>query len=146
MHDRIIAWFCLGLAVLIGILGYQLGVGALEKPGPGFLPVIAAGFIALFSLLLLLRNVPSGGEKKIFQGIFWHRIILTLLLLFIYSFILPRVGYLLSTFLVMTVLFRLIRKVPWGYVILWGAVSSLASFLIFNTWLEVTLPAGFLGF
>ena len=146
MYDRILAVFCLALAILIGFLGIRSDMGSLENPGPGFMPMIAAGLIFLFSCLLLLRNLPSKEGKGPFQGVLWKRIFLTLFLLFLYSLILQRAGFLVSTFLIMSTLFRLIEKPSWSYVIFWGAIASGISFLIFDIWLEVSLPKGFFGF
>ncbi len=55
------------------------------------------------------------------------------------------IGYLLITFLLMAFLLRAIEPQPWKTVIGWALAGSLGSYLIFEVWMKLRLPRGFLG-
>ena len=55
------------------------------------------------------------------------------------------IGFLIVTFLLMAVLLRFIEPQPWKAVIGWALVGSVGSYLIFEVWMKLRLPKGFLG-
>lgn len=65
-RDHVVAAVLLGLAAIALVLSTELPVGTLGSPGPGMLPMIAIGFITLFSLVLLTaaRNSPPFAETR----------------------------------------------------------------------------------
>ena len=56
-----------------------------------------------------------------------------------------KVGFLIATFLLLFLLFRLERK-RWILTTLWSIVATVASYAFFQLLLQTQLPAGWLGF
>ncbi len=146
MYDRIIAAACFTIAVVVLFFGLKMGGIVLDNPGPGFMPVLSASLIILFSILIFIRKRKNGETRRPFEGIILYRIVLTILILFAYGFILPWAGYISTTFVGMISLLLLIKNYPLTYVLGLSGFTAIFSFVIFNSWLEVSLPKGFWGF
>jgi len=73
------------------------------------------------------------------------RLVATVLALFVYALVLESGGFLLSTFLLMIVVFR-IEPLRWPFAIGGAAAAAVLSQLVFKTWLGVRLPPGPWGF
>ncbi len=55
-------------------------------------------------------------------------------------------GFLLSTFLLLFLLFRVQGAYSLGKVLCLSAASTIASIVVFDLWLGVQLPRGFMGY
>lgn len=142
-----ILWLCIAIAVLVASV--RLGLGAYQNPGPGFLAFWAAVLLALFSGVLLLVSL-SGQENSNPLADLWKRRkwsipLLVVVTMIIYGLVLPKLGFLPTTFVLMVVLFAL------GKMKLWQAIPSamlaaLATFVLFDWLLKMPLPRGFFGF
>ena len=64
---------------------------------------------------------------------------------FLVVFVSPRMQLFLITFLFMASLIRFVDPQPWKRVIGWALVGSVGSYLIFEVWMKLRLPKGFLG-
>jgi hypothetical protein len=62
-----------------------------------------------------------------------------------YAVLMPRLGYLAATFLLMAVLFSLDGRRRWWAVAGWSLVVVLATYLVFHGCLKVQLPSGLMG-
>jgi putative tricarboxylic transport membrane protein len=142
-----IVWMALGCLFVVGAL--QLGLMRKGVPGPGFLPFLsglALIFVSLFVLIPALRQ----GEKA--QGDFFPepgslRILLSALAaLFAYGVALEYAGYLITTFLFMFFVSRLMEPKGWRTTTLIALLTAGLSYLLFVVLLEVQLPRGPLGF
>jgi hypothetical protein len=71
--------------------------------------------------------------------------LLALIALFVYAFALKYLGFLVTTFLFMVFLLKVIDPQRWGTVFITALVTSAAAQLLFKTWLKVQLPRGILG-
>ena len=74
------------------------------------------------------------------------RIIIIIGALLVYAFALSRLGYLLSTVLLMGVLFSLAERRNWLIIIIKAVIATLITYLIFEKWLACQLPPGMLWF
>jgi putative tricarboxylic transport membrane protein len=104
-----IFWLVLSTAVCVE--SWSLKVGGLHNPGPGFLPFYTAillGLLALISLLQTLKE-SEGPASEIWGGIQFGKLAILLGTLFLYVFLLDRLGFLLGTFLLLLVLFRIVE-------------------------------------
>jgi putative tricarboxylic transport membrane protein len=144
-----IAWLI--ISVLIFIESLALDLGTFNFPGPGFFPFLTSVSMAFLSGLLLWSSVRQrrGKEDNTVvwaKDIDWRKIILTLLSLFVYVFFLEKLGYILTTFLLMVFLFKIIEPQKWSVAILSSSLAVLATYIIFSGWLQAQFPKGWLGF
>jgi putative tricarboxylic transport membrane protein len=139
--------FWLTLAVLAGIESWRLGVGDFHSPGAGFLPFYAAilfGVLAVVSLLQDLRTM-SGTASEIWGGVNWFRWIALVISLFLYVAVLEWLGFIVATFLLMLVLFRLLEPYRWTTVLFLSLATMGSAYLFFVVLLESRLPRGIWG-
>lgn len=142
-------WLAFSILVIWGALG--LGLGSLSTPGMGFMSFGAAALLAMFSVARLIRSSKGDDRegaagKALFRGTLWWRVVSVLAALFGYLLILPRLGYLISTFLLMSLLLWIAggRKV-WR-IILYALCMAVVTYYVFSKWLNCQFPEGFLGF
>jgi putative tricarboxylic transport membrane protein len=127
----------------------QAHVGTFRSPGPGFLPFwsgVALGALAI--ILAVTSFLKKEGEKvtKQWIGVRWSKVIFVLASLFVYSVLLDRLGYLITTFGLMLFLFGLtVRPKMWIWV---GSaiLTTVVTYFIFYMLLSVQLPRGKLAF
>jgi putative tricarboxylic transport membrane protein len=141
-----IFWLVLSTAVCVE--SWSLKVGGLHNPGPGFLPFYTAillGLLALISLLQTLKGA-KGSASEIWGGIQFGKLSILLGALFLYVLLLDRLGFLLGTFLLLLVLFRIVEPYGWKTVLFSSLLTTVGTYLFFVILLESRLPRGFLGF
>ncbi len=148
-HDRISGLFWLGVSIFACFKSLQVEVGTIRSPGPGFLPFWAGVIVAILSLLLLaksfVRSDVQDSPVPLLHGTGWTRILLFLVILCLWAILLQRIGYLVSTFGLMLSLLSLSERMRWWRRILGSILISSATYILFNIWLGVQLPAGILG-
>jgi putative tricarboxylic transport membrane protein len=140
--------FWLAVGLLICEEAYRINLGNFHNPGPGFLPFGAGLVLAGLSSVVLLRSL---GRRIMEKESFWAekdrrlKVGLTLVTIIIYGLLLEPLGFLLTTFVTMGFLFKAIEPQRWRTVLLGAFLSALGAHLIFQVWLKVELPTGFLG-
>ena len=141
-------------AVLLTLAGYiffaagTLPFGTVRVPQTAFFPRTLAVLLGIMSVIGLARTLAGrealrGGEKIETQG--WIRIAVTLMTLAGFALALERLGFLLTTFLLMISLLRAIEAQKWRNVVVVALATALISYAIFYWLLGVPLPAGLLG-
>ena len=141
-----------GFLLIIGFLiceeSWRINLGELHNPGPGFLPFgtgLILGGLA-FAVLVRTWRAKNWGDKAFWADRSrWPKIFLTLACIFVYGVLLEPLGFLLTTFLTMGFMFRAIQPQRWRTVIAGAFFSAVVAYLIFDAWLKVELPKGFLG-
>jgi putative tricarboxylic transport membrane protein len=151
VHQRIGSIFWLIIGMYTAIKGYLLGLGNLRHPGPGFIFFVAALFLIILSLIDIgtsSRQVDKERDTKqhLWTGLRWKKVLMVtgILLAYIYSFDL--LGFFLSTFFLMVLLFKGVEFTKWWVAILSSLITISISYGIFNVWLKVPFPTGMLGF
>lgn len=151
VYDRGSSLFWLLLSVSILIESVHLGIGTVRNPGTGFFAFGAAVLLGILSLILFLQTLSKRVEAKVeplFSGTAWKRPLLILIVLVIYSKLMPLIGYLISTFLLMVFLLWMLEpnRIKW---FLWSLVvafvSTLISYYAFSILLNCQFPAGLFG-
>jgi|WetSurMetagenome_2_1015567.scaffolds.fasta_scaffold1235337_1 hypothetical protein len=145
--DAIAACLFLVFVVVLGIEAFHYPVGSsLRKVGPGFFPLVCLAFLAVFSGILLIR---SAKDWHLNLRARWPRsitpAIITLSSIFAYGFVLPWLGFLLTTFFFSFVLFWQGYPRRWMLTILGAALTSLLAVLVFEIWLKIQFPRGLIG-
>jgi putative tricarboxylic transport membrane protein len=130
----------------------KLGIGKLNAPGPGLMPFLLGflfGLLALYKLVTrILRHTQpeerSKEEKEADRdGIAYKKVILVTGALFVYAILLEPLGFILTTFLTMTLLFRSAGFKQWGFAVACSAGVVLITYFLF-TYLGVRFPPGIL--
>ncbi len=147
-------WVLLGIALCIGSIKLQLGT--FHVPGPGFLPLLTGASLGIFGLVLMVSKVLAGerGEEHRQKGAGWVRWswrrsctpMLTGMILLAYIALLEPLGFLLTTFVCLLLLFKLSEPNRWLMPLLLSSITSVVSYLLFSIWLQCQFPKGVLKF
>jgi len=132
--------FGLVIGIFFALSGIKFGLGTLSRPGPGFLPVIMAMFLIFFSLFNFIKDLFR--PAKTISQIPWKRAVWVIASVFLYGLLLDLLGFLISTFIMMFILFGLLRgKSKWTHVFIYAAGTALAAWLVFSVALSVPFPS-----
>ncbi|MGH7325130.1 MAG: tripartite tricarboxylate transporter TctB family protein [Candidatus Rokuibacteriota bacterium] len=158
------AWSAGALAVLV-VVAYihstRLDVGSVARPGPGFFPLVltvALGVVAVALLLASTRRrhgdqrageeagpASEGPGAEPIPRIRLGKLVATVGALAIYLALFERLGFILATIGFLAFLLGTLGAYRWPIAIAAGVLVALATYLVFDTWLQVRLPAGVLG-
>lgn len=140
-------WILFSLVTCIE--AYRLKLGAVTKPGSGFFP-FSAGLVmlvlALVALMQLTRQEKKEGESAGREEVRWWNIVIILAAVGAYAFTLETIGFLINTFLFVTLLLKVIEPQSWKASILGGVIAAAAANVLFNVIFKAQIPSGILGF
>ncbi len=149
--DRVssLFWLVFGLLCMYGSV--LLGLGTLREPGTGFFPLLAGGFFTLLALVVFVRSlIPGRGFQpripSLWKETIWHRPLAVGVLMAGYILALERIGFLLTSLIVLLIMLKGVEKFPWWKTLLISIVSSGSTYLLFHVILKATLPTGIFGF
>ena len=146
-------WSGIALSILsAGMISaaLRLPYGNLHNPGPGFFPLWLGVILGSMSIAFFVQTTRGKESERTLKEILeedvrWGKVLLVLGALILYGFLMDTIGFLIVTFLLMIVLLRFIEPQPWKVVIGWALAGSVGSYLIFEVWMKLRLPKGFLG-
>jgi len=129
---------------LICLGSVKMGIGKLSEPGPGLMPFGGGILLGILSLAdLLLRNSSRiKGDEIGFKGVRWGRLFLSIAPLFAFTLLLPILGYLITTFLVMLSLYKCIEPQKWWVALSAALLSTILTYLLFGVALKTFFPEG----
>jgi hypothetical protein len=148
-YDRISSGFWLLISLAVFVESIRLGIGTLHNPGRGFLTFGASGLLGILALVLFVQaSIRKEDVERVslFGGKLWERIVFVLIALGLYSVFMPTLGYLISTFILMTLLYWVLEKKKIGWVFVSSFLSTVMTYLVFSKWLNCQFPEGFFGF
>jgi ABC-type glycerol-3-phosphate transport system permease component len=129
----------------MGAIGLKLGTPS--DPGPGFLPFGTGALLGILALVHLLKVsvVVSNGKNEEFlrQEVKWRSTLVVVLAVLVYALLLPFLGYLIATFILMVVLFSLNDRRKWSLVIPASLLVIGITYFVFHVWLKVQFPPGY---
>ena len=138
-------WIAAGLLACYGAT--RLGLGSVTEPGAGFIFFWAGVFLVILSLIVLADSVRSSEESVRNTGeMNWIKIALVLLSLVLYAFFLEKLGFVLTTFFLLSFLLSCIEDTNWIRSLGVAGVAAMACYAIFELWLKIRLPKGLFGF
>lgn len=148
-YDRIssLVWVGIGLAVCLESI--RLGPGVLSAPGPGLVPLGCGLIIETFGLIIFARTFRNVAEERKAlweRGTHWGKLVSIPGALMGYAFLIDLLGFKLVTFLWVGVMCLTLGKMEWKATLLTSAVTMLLSYILFEYYLGVRFPRGFLGF
>ncbi|MCX5911166.1 MAG: tripartite tricarboxylate transporter TctB family protein [Deltaproteobacteria bacterium] len=145
--EQITCLFWIFVSLFVGTGAVTLKLGTPSDPGPGFLPFGTGALLGLLALAHLLKVSFSPFEKdpagNPWKGLKWQRSISVAVAILFYALLLPHLGYLVTTFLLMAILFSLYDRQRWGVVVLASFLVIGVTYLVFHVWLKVQFPSGF---
>jgi putative tricarboxylic transport membrane protein len=147
--DQTSSLFWLLVSILVFVESVRLGIGTVHDPGRGFITFGASGILGILSVALLFQaslRKDEGRREPLFAGTLWKRAIIVLVALVVYSRVMPVAGYLVSTFLLMVLLFWLLERKKILLVVLSSFLATLLTYLVFSKWLNCQFPDGLFGF
>jgi len=147
-HDLLssIIFFCVGLFIVF--YAPQFGIGTLSKPRTGFMPFLTGLIICALATTIFIQALldKSGKAEKIWARVKFRKLIFSILMLIAYALLLVRLGFIINSFILILFLTRYMGSQSWRKSFLCGGLSSILSYLLFETWLKAQLPRGILGF
>jgi putative tricarboxylic transport membrane protein len=106
-------WVAVGILACYGAT--RLGLGSVTEPGPGFIFFWSGLILVLLSLIVLADSVRSTEDTVLQMGeMNWAKIGLVLLSLLLYAFFLERLGFVLTTFILLSFLLGWIEGTNWA--------------------------------
>ena len=116
------------------------------SPGRAFAVSFGCIFILLssFRLVAVVRSEePADTEEQGQTKTEYWRLSMMVVALLIWALVIESLGFLVATFILMTLLYRAAGFTKWYMAILWGLVTVLATYFVF-TYLGVRFPPGIL--
>jgi hypothetical protein len=138
----------LGLLVTVGAL--QMPVGSLAQPDDGFMPLVTGSAMVALSAGLAWRSLRRPIQASQHQP-FWPesqsglRVACVIGAMLVYVVAFEWVGFVPATFALFVFLLKAIDPVPWKTTVLMSILVTVGCFLLFQVWLKVQLPAGWLS-
>ena len=141
---EIVAGLCF-LAIAIGFTvgAVKLQIGAPTEPQPGFFPFWGGLIlIALSALFLFQAWGGRAGESHAFGRLGGPVVVVLALILYVAA--MEKVGYVITTALLSAVVLKVLETKPQAIVLV-SLILPVASYLLFDRLLGVTLPLGWLS-
>lgn len=147
--DQVTSLILLGLAIFLGLESRRLSyLSAPGVPGPGFLPFwLAVGLaVGAVGILVESRGKAVGVAAWFPSREGMGRVAALAILVGLLAFAIKPLGMLLAVGLYLLVFLKMYLPGRWPWILSAAAGTPLALHIIFERWLKVPLPSGFLGF
>ncbi len=148
--DQFSSLFWIAIAIGIMLLSRKYGVGNFHEPGPGFITFFAGAILIVLSLVLFFFSFGDRAARNslgdLWAGLQTRKVLYVILLLVAYTFSLKPVGFLISTFALLVLLFRVKGSYRFKTIFLMSILVTSGSYLVFEIWLKAQLPKGIVGF
>lgn len=148
-YDRETSLFWLVISISFCIESLRLGIGTFGNPGMGFMAFGASGLLGILSMTLFLLDSLKKEKAKIeplFAGKLWKKVLLVLTATLIYARLMPMAGYLISTFILMSFLFWIVKgRQKWWWVLVLSFITTVITYYVFSKWLGCQFPEGLFG-
>jgi hypothetical protein len=144
-----LAWIGFGILVCWG--GLNLGFGSFSQPHAGFMPFLAGLLLGLLALGDLVSGIvrqwkSEKSDFEIWADIHWKKLLLTMVILFLYTAFFTTLGFVIATILLLFYLYRIVEPKPWKWVVFASVLTTLLFYLGFKVGLDSQLPRGLLEF
>jgi putative tricarboxylic transport membrane protein len=141
---EIVVGFCflaIGIGFTVGAVRLQIGVPT--EPQPGFFPFWDGMILIALSAVFLFRAWGGrAGESLAFGRLGGPAVVVLALVLYVAA--METVGYVITTALLSAVVLKVLETKPRALVLM-SLILAVASYLIFDRLLGVTLPLGLLA-
>ena len=141
--------FLFGL--LTAALSLGMPIGTFRMAGTGMFPLFLGIFLMILSGVFLLKLFVQGKEKQegkeasIESSESPIQLLLFLGTMVLATLFFSRLGYPLTSFLLVLGLLRTLGVKRWGPNILISLVTAAGSYFLFVKWLDIPMPKGWIG-
>lgn len=146
--DQYSSLFWLFAGAGITLMSLKYGFGTFHEPGLGFTTFWAGLILTCLSLVIFFSSSrPSknrGGLRELWAGLEVEKVIYVIALLSAYALVLRRVGFLISTFILLFLLFRMTGAYRLRTNLIMSFLITAGSYIVFEVWLQTQLPKGIL--
>ena len=146
-YDIYIALLWAGLAIFVIANSLTLKLGVPGSPGPGFFPLIVGFIFLFFSGMIFFAAIREKKHDTMFSEMpnFRWNVFYNIGILLLYSiFLLERLGFVISGFLILLYFYKVSSEIKWGLSILLSVIIVLSSYYFFGILLEGQFPEGFI--
>ncbi|MGE0225577.1 MAG: tripartite tricarboxylate transporter TctB family protein [Acetobacteraceae bacterium] len=144
--DTVTALLALALAAYLAYEAMDLGLGEPSDPGSGYIQFWTACIMGVLGLIQLVQSMLPGGDKtslgSVFAGLRWGKVLYVVGLLVAYAAVLQTLGFVLTTFILLLILFKTVEPQGWGVSLIGSAVTTLVAWAVFVAWLGTQMPSG----
>jgi len=133
IYVEVLIWF--SVSIFFAVKSIQLDIGTFRSPGPGFAPLMAALFLFLLSVVLIFEKRQVASRLNLRMGALY-----VVCLMIGYVLVFKKLGFLFSTFVLMSIAFRVMGTKRWGWVFVEALLVTFASYLLFGMILGLNLP------
>ena len=133
------------LGIVIGWFSLRLDYGEIAQPGSGFLPFWCSVLIATISLGLFLQQLfkrKDRSQEGAFHGIDPLKPLAILGAMVLYTLVFEKIGFVLANIVFLVLIFRLVWKKRWGFILKATILIDLAFYTILQVLMKVELPQG----
>ena len=144
-NDTGIGIFLFVFSAILSIGAIRLGIGKINDFGPGFFPLLAGLFIAVFSVIIIVSSLKGFADRKTEHGaLVTGKSAMIVVVLLLFGLFVEKAGFFLCTFFASLLTLRINGIKKWSYLLFVPVLICVGIFLIFNLLLEVRLPFGIL--
>jgi hypothetical protein len=140
--------FLSALAGAACVGAYRLGLGDVHTPGPGFMPFATAALLGLMALGYLVQvviaNDSDGDKTPAFASSRWAVVVIVLGALAGFGAAIDAMGFSISAFLMLLVLFGVVARRRWWIALLSALLIVCVARVVFRA-LGMQFPDGPLG-
>jgi len=131
------------LACSVAYESWRLGVGTLVGPGPGFIPFGAGVILGVLALVAFFQTIfDNDCTLSCFKGGDILKILLVNTVLVVGVLLWERLGFIPVTLLLLIFMFRVLKPISWGRVVLAAALTMTFIWVLFVKFLGLRLPQG----
>ena len=137
----------LGIAIYICVGSLRLSLGSFHHPGPGFLSFYAGLILGGLALVVHLQSRKAASAQREAEPIWSSRqrgwkMVLTVVALLVYAVGMSYLGFLISTFIFLAFLLKVIEPQRWSVALFGSLAASGTFYLLFEMGLQSQLPKG----
>lgn len=135
-------WAAVGAYVCYA--GWELELGSVSDPGSGFMIFWVGVIMLVLAGIVFVGAVrrPPGTGPQMKWGDRWKKVLMVVAALVAYTWVLSWLGFIVTTFVLLVVLFKFVEPQRWSVAIGGAVASALIAYAVFHLWLGAPLPPG----
>ena len=142
--ELIFYFLILVLGLVILFVSVKDGLGSFGQPGTGMYPLFIAISILVFGSAVFIKRMLSGGGEPLFAEGSFMTFVLMFATFALWIIIMPLLGYAIVTFLATYAFSKVMKLEGWVKPLVLSAATAIFIYLMFDYWLYIDLPRGFL--